>query len=103
MRYRNLVKEEEGYLLLESLLTLTILMVVLVFMSPLTVNWLSKHREAKCLVEESRELYEHSIILNNHRPKRQESEKYTVEMDKNRLRIKETGVEVVIYESTFEK
>lgn len=103
MKYKKLVREEDGYLLLESLLTLTILMVVIFFLSPLTINWLSKYQEAKCLVEQSRQLYESSIILNHHQPRQQGDEEYLVEIDRNHIRIKETGIEVVIYESVFEK
>lgn len=103
MKYKNLIRKEDGYLLLDSLLTLTILMAVITLLSPLTVDWLARHREAKGLVEVSRQLYEGSIMLNSHQPKQQGAEEYTVEIDRNCIRIKETGIEVIIYDSVFKK
>lgn len=102
LRYKKLGPNEEGYLLLESLLTLVILMAVVTILCPLAVNWLSKHQAAKSFVEENRKLYESSAMLNTNDIKQQGAGEYKLLIEKHRLQIKETGTEVVIYESVFE-
>lgn len=103
MKYKKSLAKEEGYLLLESLLTITILITITIALCPLIINWLSNHQEAKSLVEENRQLYESSIILNNQLPHQQTNERYTIQLDKTRIQINETGTEVIIYESVFKK
>lgn len=89
---------EEGYLLLESLLTLTILMTIILMMCPLVVDWITNQQEAKKLVEESRIQYESSITLKNSQSNQLE---YSIK-NKKQIEIKEAGTEVSIYEIIFE-
>lgn len=103
MRYKKSVLKEEGFLLLESLLTLMILMTVITVLCPLIINWLSKHQGAKSFVEETRQLYESSVLLNNKDLEHLEEQEFSFQIDKHCIQIKETGTEVVIYESVFEK
>lgn len=103
MRSKKSKPKEEGYLLLESLLTIMIVMVILTTLCPLIINWLSQYQENKNLVEQNRLLYEHSIFLNTEPPKWSEDTDYTIGIDKHLMKIKETGTEVVIYESHFKK
>lgn len=79
---------DEGYLLLDSLLTLVILMGIVLFMFPLIVDWLAIHREASSLVEESRQVYEESMQEKSRQP--------------NKIKSQSKEVEVIIYESTFQ-
>lgn len=103
MRSKSLHYKEEGYLLLESLFTLAILIVVITAICPLIVNWLGKHNTAKNIIEENRHLYESSMSLHNEALQKMEANGHTIQLDKYRIRIEETGTEVVIYESIFEK
>lgn len=89
---------EEGYLLLESLLTLTILMTIILMMCPLVVDWITNQQEAKKLVEESRIQYESSMTLKNSQSNQLE---YSIK-NKKQIEIKEVGTEVSIYEIIFE-
>lgn len=92
MIYVKNKKQEDGYLLLDSLLTLGILMVIILLMYPLLINWLVAHREAGNLVEESRQMYEDSMQIKEKSFDRMESGE--------QFRLEETGV--IIYEYTFE-
>lgn len=103
LRYKKLSEEEDGYLLLESLLTLIILMAVSISLCPLAVSWLEKHQESKNSLEECRQLYESSIILNNEQAKQPEDDRNIIQSDKYGIRIKDSRAEVVIYESIFKK
>ncbi|MDN6162458.1 MAG: hypothetical protein L0I79_06765 [Atopostipes sp.] len=93
---------EEGFLLMESLFTLFILTIVLLFLNPLAVEWLSNRQAAKDLVEESRQLYEKSMELKNTFVKTAIDEKGTMRIDRYSIKIKESGTGVFIYESNFE-
>lgn len=90
---------EEGYLLAESLLTLTVLMTIILMIFPLVVDWIGNHREAKNAVEESRVIYEDSMTLKNNQSNHLN---YSIEKDKNYIRIKQAETEVEIYEVIFE-
>lgn len=78
-------------------------MTIILSFFPLVVDWFVLHREAAFLVEENRCLYECSMNLKHNQSKQKKQEKYTVEVEKNGIKIKETGTEVSIYESSFEK
>lgn len=82
-------KDEAGYLLLESLITLMIVMVIIFSLMPLLTDWLVRHSQAKIAVEESRQLYEASMERNNR-------------SIKGHLTTQESELEVVIYEIHFE-
>lgn len=103
MRFKKSIPKEDGFLLLESLLTMTILVVVMMILCPLAINWVSIHRETKNLVEESRQLYEGSLILNDQQTKQFKSMDDGIRVDKNRMKIRGNGTEVVIYETVFTK
>ena len=89
MKYEKYKKNEEGFLLLESIITLVIIMAVILFLNPLATHWLSIRQQAKDTVEKSRQFYEESMEINN---------SFFVEKDQ----IKTRKTEVVIYESKFE-
>lgn len=103
MRYKKLVFKEEGFLILESLLTLMILLAVITVLLPLIVNWLAKHQESGDFVEENRQLYERSILLNNESIEHLDKQEYMFEIYTHCIQIKESGTEVVIYETVFEE
>lgn len=58
LKLKKEIRAEEGYLLLENLVTLTVLMAILIMLYPLIVDWLVARDEAKSEVELSRVLYE---------------------------------------------
>ena len=60
MKLRKLIDRENGYLLLENLITLMVIMSLLVILYPLITNWIIIRKEAKHEVEMSRVLYEMS-------------------------------------------
>lgn len=93
---------EDGFLLLESLATLAILMTVILMLNPLVVDWLSSRQRAKELVEQNRLIYESSMEINSDQLKNLSDENYSVMIDNNKIRLKETGTGVFIYESHFE-
>lgn len=61
MKLRELQHNEEGYLLIENLVTLLVILSVLVITYPLVVDWLVFRENRKHDVEVSRVLYESSI------------------------------------------
>lgn len=103
LKFKSLRTREEGYLLFESLLTIIILMIIATVLCPLAINWLSKHHEGKRLVEENRQLYEASILLNTKQSPPFEEGISTIRLDEHHLKISGTETEVIIYESVFKK
>lgn len=93
---------EDGFLLLESLATLTIVLTVILLLNPLVIDWLSSRQTAKELVEENRLIYESSMGINGDYSKNVEDENYSVTNGKNKIRLKEKGTGVFIYEIYFE-
>lgn len=65
MKYEKSKSQEEGFFLLESLVTLSILMLIILSVSPLIMDWLTLHQEAKESLEDSRLIYERSMELKN--------------------------------------
>lgn len=66
MIYGN-YKKDDGFLLIDNLASLTILLVIIAILIPLMIDWLGFYTEAKEKVEENRQLYEQSMeIKNNH-------------------------------------
>lgn len=61
MKLRGLRHNEEGYLLLENLVTLMVILSVLVITYPIIVDWLVVREQRKADVELSRVLYESSV------------------------------------------
>ena len=60
LKLRKLSDSENGYLLLENLITLIVIMTLLVILYPLITNWIIIRKEAKHELEMSRVLYETS-------------------------------------------
>ena len=58
LKLRKLSDSENGYLLLENLITLIVIMTLLVILYPLITNWIIIRKEAKHELEMSRVLYE---------------------------------------------
>lgn len=61
LKLRRLRHNEEGYLLLENLVTLMVILSVLVITYPMIVDWLVIREQRKADVELSRVLYESSV------------------------------------------
>lgn len=94
---------ENGFFLLESLLTLLILMTVLLFLNPLTIDWLLTRQEAKESLETNRRLYEQSMEMKNQSQEESRLEKKgTIIMEKSKSKVENQGEGVFIYESEFE-
>ena len=98
--------KKNGYLLLESLVSLFVLLMLILLLYPLIPDWFSSKETAKKQVEQARILYESSFDWNpNHQlditaPDNQ----YKIKSSKHLLKVvgpeKEIGVK--IYESSFE-
>ncbi len=102
MIYERFKKREEGFLLVDSLLTLSIIMVIILFLTPLLTNWLEQRQQAKQLVEESRLIYEESMeIINKQRDSLDFSRDYFIN-DEYQKRLNGQGTGVVIHEKRFE-
>lgn len=65
LKYGKSKSGDAGFFLLESLLTLSILMLIILSVSPLIMDWLSLHQDAKESLEDSRLIYEKSMELKN--------------------------------------
>ena len=61
MKLQGLRRNEDGYLLLENLVTLLVILAILVLTYPLIVDWLIMREDAQQDVELSRVLYESSV------------------------------------------
>ncbi len=59
--FEKLNKNEEGYLLLESLVTLGIIFSIILMIIPLLVHWMMLRNEAKEQVEMNRLFYEYAF------------------------------------------
>lgn len=102
MIFEKYRKNEAGFLLLDSLVTLTIIMVVILLLNPLMTDWLVDYSEAKELVEQNRRLYENTMEQNNQLFTEQLLEQSVVPAMKQPLKTKEEGVGITIYEIQFE-
>lgn len=61
LKLQGLRRNEDGYLLLENLVTLMVILTILVITYPLIVDWLIIREQAQQDVELSRVLYESSV------------------------------------------
>lgn len=102
MIYEKYNSSEDGFLLIESLATLTIVMTVILMLNPLVIDWLSSRHRAKELVEENRLVYESSMEINKNKLEKLSNENFSIIIDENKIKLKETGTGVFIYESHFE-
>lgn len=93
---------ENGFLLLDSLVSLTVIMTIILFLNPLITNWLSQRQKAKDLVEDSRLIYEESMEINNQQREGYSHIRNNFQSENLQGKMKETGQGVFIYESKFE-
>lgn len=93
---------ENGFLLLDSLVSLTVIMTIILFLNPLITNWLSQLQKAKDLVEDSRLIYEESMEINNQQREGYSHIRNNFQSENLQEKMKETGQGVFIYESKFE-
>lgn len=93
--YEKYRENEAGFLLLDSLATLIIIMVVILLMNPLMTHWLADYSKAKELVEQNRILYENTMEQNN----QQLNEKGIEESGRS---TKKKGAGISVYEVHFE-
>ncbi len=77
-------------------------MAIIMILKPLIIGWVGDVEDAKDLVEQSRFLYEGSVHLRTKQLPQFEKGAYTLEADKNTLKVIGTEVEVLIYEAIFE-
>lgn len=96
--------KEQGFLLLESLITLGMITSLVLLMYPLIVNWMSIRQDAKNKVELNRIFYEYSMDWEPTQTFNKNDNRYTVQSKENSLKIKEgsQSIEVTIYEYEFE-
>lgn len=97
---RNL-KSEKGYLLIESLVGLSILSILILVLYPIVVDWILLVEAEKEKVEISRAFYEASYDW----PKAPKNKGYTIKHNKQSLILSDqkNKVDVHIYETHFEK
>lgn len=98
---KRILKNEKGYLLIESLMGLSIVSVLILVLYPILVNWLLLVETEKEQVEMTRVLYESSFNW----PNKSEITRYTIRQDKQSLILldQKNKVGVYIYETQFEK
>lgn len=102
MKYEKFKLKEEGFFLLESLVTLSILMFLILSISPLMLDWLTLHQEAKESLEANRLIYEKSMeIKNSARTSLIPEEKMLI--SNHRIEIREKERSVWIYEIRFDQ
>ncbi len=101
-KYRN---NEAGFLLLDSLVTLNIIMVVILLLTPLMTDWLVDYSQAKELVEQNRLLYENTMEQNNQPITDQLDqliERSVTPTTKQPSKTQEKGAGIAVYEIHFE-
>lgn len=101
---KSVKDKEQGFLLLESLITLGMIAAIILLIYPIIVNWMSIRQEAKNQVELSRVFYEYSADWNATHPINKNDNSYNIQAKENLLRVKEDKktIEVIIYEYEFE-
>ena len=102
LKLPELRRNEEGYLLLENLVTLMVILTILVITYPLIVDWLILREHAQQDVELSRVLYESSV---NWPAKGQDDRGYIIKTSNNLLVVEHNhrSMEVEIHAVKFEK
>ncbi len=102
MIYGKSKTNEEGFLLLDSLATLSIIMIIILFLNPLITDWLSQRQKAKDLVEETRLIYEESMEINNRQIDDFNYRRDDFQLENYEQRANKTGLGVRIYDGKFE-
>lgn len=95
MIYGKSNTNEAGFLLLDSLATLSIVMIIILSLNPLITDWLSQRQKAKDLVEETRLIYEESMEINSKQINH-------FQIEDSQPILKEKGLGVKIYDRKFE-
>lgn len=92
---------EKGYLLIESLVGLSILSILILVLYPVVIDWILLVDAEKEKVEISRKLYESSFDW----PNATKNERYTIKQNEESLILSDqkNKVDVHIYETHFEK
>jgi len=100
--FKKLQTNEEGYLLLESLVTLSVILAILLILYPLLVDWLVLRDNEKQVVEQTRVLYESSMTWSQASDE-ENIENYRVTSTPTSLKVSHNNrnYEVEIYEVNF--
>jgi len=100
--FKKLQTNEKGYLLLESLITLSVILAILLLLYPLLVDWLVLRDNEKQIVEQTRVLYESSMTWSQ-APYEENIENYSVTKTPTALTVSHNNrnFEVEIYEVNF--
>jgi hypothetical protein len=100
---KSKITEEKGYLLLESLVTLSMILAIILILYPLIVDWLVLRETEKENVEHARILYEASMQWPEQLPGRG-VENYAVYVSDSSLTISKNNktIGVDIYEVKFD-
>lgn len=98
--------KQAGFLLLESLVTLSIVVAIILLVYPLVTDWLVLRQDRKELVEQNRVLYEYSLDWNaqQNEVKIIHYKQYIIQQNKSFIQVKksEKDSRVDIYEVHFE-
>lgn len=98
------MNDESGYLLMESLVTLSMILAILLIVYPLITDWLLLREAEKEKVEIARIFYEESIQWSKSLTT-SEGKNYTVQVTDSNLKISKQNqtIGVDIYEVEFEE
>ncbi len=104
MIFKQRINNEEGFLLLENLITLGVISSVLLIIFPLIVEWVILKEEAKKVIEGHRIFYEYTFEGHDEPSTILLESGIVVSRSENVLSVmsKDFKVEVEIYESMFE-
>ncbi|HIZ70878.1 MAG TPA: type II secretion system GspH family protein [Candidatus Atopostipes pullistercoris] len=103
MKYEK--KSEQGFLLLESLVTLGMIASISLLIYPMIARWMLIRKEAKDEIELNRIFYEASMEWNTTQSLDENYKGYVIQSNKNKLSIKKENqkVEVYLYDYEFEE
>lgn len=98
-------KSEQGFLLLESLVTLGMIASISLLIYPMIARWMIIRKEAKDEIELNRIFYEASMEWNTTQSLDENYKGYVIQSNKNKLSIKKENqkVEVYLYDYEFEE
>lgn len=107
LKFEKIKKQETGYMLLESLLTLIVIATILVMFFPMITDWFMLRNNEKYNVEQNRLLYEQSMnwpteLVNETRIARNISYQIKSNADEIKVTSQHNEVGVIIYEVDFE-
>ena len=98
-------KSEQGFLLLESLVTIGMIASISLLIYPMIARWMLIRKEAKDEIELNRIFYEASMEWNTTQSLDENYKGYIIQSNKNKLSIKKENqkVEVYLYDYEFEE